>query len=122
MLRAAYTYTDVASDNVSAFLRRPKDIITVNATITPFPPLRISPSLVYTGAALDVVYDNGGNTAFTPMTGQHGLIANLTASYDLTPKIQLHLDATNLFDSRFEPVNGYQMPGTTVLAGVRLHI
>jgi len=120
-LRASYTYTNVTSNNVDAVLRRPKNAFEVNATIMPVPGLRIVPVLVYTGSALDILYDNSGNFLGQGV-GQHGLIANLTTSYDLTPQVQLHLDATNLFNSRFEPVNGYQMPGTTILAGVRLHM
>jgi len=54
--------------------------------------------------------------------GQHGLVANMTVSYDVTPQVQVHLDGTNIFNSRFEPVNGFQMPGAAVLAGVRVHL
>jgi len=44
----------------------------------------------------------------------------MTVAYDVTPKVQVHLDGTNIFNSKFEPVNGYQMPGATVIAGVRV--
>ena len=52
--------------------------------------------------------------------GSMDLLPNMTAAYDVTPKLQVHLDATNIFNSRFEPVNGYQMPGAAVIAGVRV--
>jgi hypothetical protein len=35
--------------------------------------------------------------------------------------MQVHVDGTNIFNARFEPVNGYQMPGAAAIAGVRLH-
>ena len=37
----------------------------------------------------------------------------------LTPKVELYINGWNIFNSKFEPVNGYQMPGPTVLAGAR---
>ena len=84
------------------------------------PGLRIVPVLIYTGPSFDYLYDNQGNYLGYGV-GQHGLVANLSASYDLTQNARLHLEATNLFGSRFEPVNGFQMPGTAVIAGVRMH-
>ena len=54
--------------------------------------------------------------------GQHGLIANLAVNYTLTPKVELYANGWNLFYSKFEPVNGYQTPGPTVLAGVRIRL
>ena len=124
LVRANYTYTDAQGVGQSAaigstLLRRPRHAGTAEAVVTPVERLRIVPTLIYTGAARDFLYDNGSfGTGYG--TGQHGLVANLTVSYDLTEQVRLHVAATNLFDSRFEPVNGYQMPGRTILAGVRL--
>ena len=50
------------------------------------------------------------------------LIANLTITYDVTPRVQLFATGRNLFYSRFEPVNGYQTPGPSFLAGVRVRL
>jgi len=36
--------------------------------------------------------------------------------------MQLYTNATNILGSKFEPVNGYQTPGPTFLAGVRLRL
>ena len=46
---------------------------------------------------------------------QHGVIANITVTYDVTPQVQLYANGRNIFDSRFEPVNGYQTPGPIFL-------
>ncbi|HEX3992386.1 MAG TPA: hypothetical protein VHX39_14540, partial [Acetobacteraceae bacterium] len=54
--------------------------------------------------------------------GQHGLIANVAANYTLTPQVEFYVNGLNILDSRFEPVNGYQTPGPTVLAGVRMKL
>ena len=124
-VHASYTFTDTNGDAASLppnaeLVRRPKNTAELDATITPMPGLRIVPVLIYTGPSFDYLYDNQGNYLGYGV-GQHGLVANLSASYDLTQNARLHLEATNLFGSRFEPVNGFQMPGTAVIAGVRMH-
>ncbi len=119
-LRLSHTYTEAENrDTGSQLLRRPPHSGSVSATITPLPGLRIMPDLTYTGSFRDALYDNGG--AFLGSgTAQHGLIANLSAAYDITSKIQLYTTGRNLFSSRFEPVNGYQTPGTSIVMGVRM--
>ena len=53
---------------------------------------------------------------------QQGVIVNLTVTYDVAPHVQLFANGRNLFYSRFEPVNGYQTPGPSFLAGVRVKL
>ena len=48
-----------------------------------------------------------------------GTIVNLTASYALTPQYSLFAQAKNLFQSKYEPVNGLQIPGQSFLFGIR---
>ena len=67
------------------------------------------------------MYDNNGN-GIGYGVGQHGLIANVTASYAVNPRTEFYLNGMNILDSKFEPVNGYQTPGPTVLAGVRVRL
>ena len=88
----------------------------------PLPGLTIAAEVLYTGAFRDFLVDNGGFSTGNIVTLSHGLIANLTVTYDVTPKVQVYANATNIFDLRFEPVNGYQTPGPTVVAGVRLKL
>jgi vitamin B12 transporter len=124
-VHASYTFTDTTTNSAflppgAALVRRPKNSAEIDAAITPLPGFRIVPALIYTGPAFDYLYDNQGNSTGYGV-GQHGLVANLSASYDLKPNARLYLNATNLFGSRYEPVNGFQMPGTAVIAGVRMH-
>ncbi|MSP00512.1 MAG: TonB-dependent receptor [Acetobacteraceae bacterium] len=123
-LHGSYTFTDAtavgqSAATGSALLRRPRHAAEADLTVMPMPGLRIVSQLIYTGPAHDFLYGNSGSGIGFGV-GQQGLVANMTAAYDVTPKVQLHLDGTNIFNSRFEPVNGFQMPGTTVLAGVRM--
>ena len=119
-LRVTHTYTDAQdADAGSKLLRRPQHTGSFDAIITPLPGLKIVPDVAYTGAFRDALIDNGGNF-LTSGTTQHGLIANLSVSYEVTPAVQVYAAAKNLFGSRFESVNGFQTPGTSVIAGVRI--
>jgi vitamin B12 transporter len=125
-LHASYTFTDAVSADQGAaigteLLRRPRNAGAVDAVILPWSGVRIRPELIYTGTAHDYLYDDNG-LGIGYGVGQHGLVANLSASYDLSPKVRLYLDGRNIFNSRFEPVNGYQMPGASAMAGIRLRI
>lgn len=116
------TYTYVYPENADTgarLLRRPQNTASLDARITPLPRLTIVPQLLYTGAFQDFLTNDSGFST-TIGSSQQGLIANLTISYQLTPKVRLYTNATNIFASRFEPVNGFQTPGPSVIAGVHL--
>ena len=125
-LHATYTLLDTASANSppgqgSQLLRRPQNEASVDVTVRPIPALRVITTIIYTGSAHDFLYDNNG-IGIGDGVGQHGLIANLAVSYTLTPAVEIYANGWNLFYSKFEPVNGYQTPGPTVLAGVRVRL
>jgi vitamin B12 transporter len=122
-IQASYTFTDAQNaDTGSRLLRRPQNTAALDATITPLPGLSIAPEVLFTGAFQDFLVDDGGNATSTIVSSPYGVIFNLTATYDLAPHVQLFTSARNLFYSRFEPVNGYQTPGPSVLAGVRVRL
>ena len=121
-LTASYTFTDaIDADTGELLLRRPQNTAAFDATIRPLPRLTIAQELLFTGAFQDFLVDDQGFSTTTGTSGQ-GLVANLTITYDLTPQVQLYTHASNIFDSRFEPANGYQIPGPSVWTGVRFRI
>jgi vitamin B12 transporter len=121
-LTTSYTYTyALDADAGELLLRRPQNVASFDATLRPLPKLTIAPELLYTGAFQDFLIDNNGFSTTTGNTGQ-GLIANLTVTYDVTPRMAVYAHANNIFDSRFEPVNGYQTPGPSVWVGMRFKI
>ena len=123
LLDATYTFTDAQNaDAGSRLLRRPQNTASFDATITPIAGLSIVPELLFTGAFQDFLVDNNGNSTGTIVASPDGLIANLTVTYDVAPHVQLYANGRNLFYSRFEPVNGYQTPGPSFLAGVRVKL
>ena len=122
-LDVSYTYTyALNADLDTRLLRRPQNAASFNATITPLPGLSIAPELLFTGAFPDFLVDNNGNSTGTIVSNRQGLLFNLTVTYDVAPKVQLFANGRNLFYSRWEPVNGYQTPGPSFFAGVRLKL
>lgn len=122
-LDAAYTFTNAQNaDTGSPLLRRPQNTASFDATITPLPRLKIVPEVLITGAFQDFLVDDNGNSTGTVVSSPHGVIVNITATYDVTPQVQLYANGRNIFYSRFEPVNGYQTPGPSFLAGVRFRL
>ena len=123
-VHASYTFTDAVSDDQPAsegseLLRRPRNAAEADVSVSPIAGLRIVSNVVYTGPSHDYLY-NDQDVGIGYGVGQHGLVANITVVYDVTPKVQLHVDGTNIFNSRFEAVNGYQIPGAAVIAGARM--
>jgi vitamin B12 transporter len=103
-------------------LNRPQNQVSGTVTLRPLEKLQIVTTLIYTGTSYQYLYDNGGNALSEPGVGQHGLVANVAVNYAVTPRVELYVNGFNIFDSKFEPVNGFQMPGPTVLAGVRIRL
>jgi vitamin B12 transporter len=88
----------------------------------PIERLVIAPQLQFTGRTQEgpfATYLNSGASVSAPRRNKSGTILNLTASYRITPEVTAFLEARNLTDSAWEPVNGFQIPGRTVLAGTR---
>ncbi len=121
-LTATYTYTyAIDADDGERLLRRPQSVASFDATLRPVPKLTIAPELLYTGAFQDFLIDNSGFSTTTGTTGQ-GLIANMTITYELTPKVSIYAHVNNMFDSKFEPANGFETPGPSVWLGVRFKL
>ncbi len=118
-LLAQYTYTDTRDDLTGArLLRRPLNAASLRATIKPWPKVEIAPEIIYTGAFTDFLVDDTGQ-GIGPGRARSGLIANLSATYQIAPKLALFAWGRNIGGSRFEPANGFQTPGASFLAGLR---
>ncbi len=121
-LTATYTYTyAIDADTGELLARRPQNTASFDATLRPLPKVTIAPELLFTGAFQDYLINDAGFSTTTGTTGQ-GLIANLTVTYDVTPKIAIYGHANNIFDSKFEPASGYQTPGPSVWIGMRFKL
>ena len=115
----AYTYTDARNlDTGTELLRRPENHGSANLRITPFAGFVIAPELLYIGQAEDVLYDDFGSYSGQGLS-RSGLILNFNMSWQVTPAVQVFAWAKNIGGSTFEPANGYQIAGPSLLAGAR---
>ncbi len=114
-----YTYTKaVDAQTQTELLRRPENTGSASVTVSPLPHLSLTPQVQYIGHFEDYIYaDNGyplGDGYAKP-----GTIVNLAANYKINERLSVFATGTNLFNSRFEPVNGLQVQGASLLMGVR---
>ena len=116
----SYTYTDARNVQTGArLLRRPYDQAAANVRIMPLPGVSVGGELVYTGAFADYVVGDSGAGLGTGLSPS-GLIFNMTASWQITPRVKLFAWGKNLGNVRFEPVSGYVVPEASGLFGVQV--
>ncbi len=113
-----YTYTRARSrTSTTPLLRRPRNVASLSATLRPVPALSLTPQLRYVGRFYDTIYNDSGY--YTGIgSSDPGTIFNLTARYRLNARFTLFADGRNILNSRFEPQNGLQMPGASLLLGI----
>ena len=114
-----YTRT-IARDGASgsALLRRPENTGSILLDFRPVRVLRIEPVVRYVGRFSDYLYANNGYPSGIGLA-KAGTIADLTVSYRVDRAVSLFATGRNLTNSRFEPVNGLQIPGQNFLFGLR---
>ena len=123
-LGADLTYTYTRAENVDThtpLLRRPQNTGSAVFTFTPTPAISIVPEIRYIGSFIDFLYGDDGYPAGTG-AAHSGTILDLTASYAISPGLTVFFQGKNLAGSRFEPVNGLQIPGTSGLFGLRARL
>ena len=72
-------------------------------------------SILYIGEREDL-----DPVAFTTVTAEDYVLVNLAAQYKLTDQVELLGRVVNLFDEDYEDVLGFETPGTSAYAGVRV--
>jgi vitamin B12 transporter len=117
-----YTYTDARDATTNTeLLRRPQNTGSATITLAPTTRITIVPQITFIGRFTDYLYADNGYPAGDG-SADAGTIINLTATYKLSPNLSLFADAKNLANANFEPVNGLQTPGASVLLGIRTTI
>ncbi len=119
----AWTHTETQDDATGRPLpRRPRDVVAFAARVAPTERLVVAPELLFTGPSPEgafAAYDNTGR-AFTSITyNKAGTVLNLTGSYRVTEAVTAYAEGRNLTGSRFEPANGFVIPGRSLLVGAR---
>lgn len=119
----SWTITDATDGQTGAPLpRRPESIVTLSARVEPLPGLVITPQVLFTGRSPEgpfATYLNSGASVNALRYNKSGTLFNLTATYPVLPQVNVYLEGRNLTDSKWEPVNGFQTPGRSVIIGSR---
>lgn len=118
-----WTITDATNARTRRPLpRRPEHVISATARIVPLPGLVITPQVQFTGRSPEAAfasYRDDGTSFTTERRNKTGTILNLTASYQVREGITAFVEGRNLGNSRWEPANGFQTPGRSLLVGTR---
>ena len=123
-LNVDFTYTYTRAENADThapLLRRPQNTGSATITFAPTPAISIVPEIRYIGRFTDYLYGDDGYPAGTGLAGS-GTILDLTANDAISPRLTIFFQGKNLTGSRFEPVNGLQIPGTSGLFGIRARL
>ncbi|WP_237216754.1 TonB-dependent receptor plug domain-containing protein [Falsiroseomonas oryziterrae] len=121
-LRGAWTVTETEDEATGMPLpRRPRNVVSASARIA-MDRLVVVPELLFTGPSPEgpfASYRDNGTSIPVMAYNKSGTVVNLTASYRVTEQVTAFAEGRNLGNSRFEPANGFVVPGRSALAGVR---
>ena len=126
-MRAAWTVQearDEAKDTPLA--RRPRNSASLSPRIAPkvdwvdVPNARliIAPEFIYVGKAWDYVYPDNGGFGSNGYNDE-GFVFNMTVSLPVAQQITAFIEARNLGNRRYEPANGFVIPGRSAMLGLR---
>ncbi len=122
-LGGGWTITETRDDATGRPLaRRPRNVISANARIAPTDRIVIAPELLFTGPSLEgafASYSDDGSSIATPAYNKSGTVLHLTASYRATEQVTFFVEGRNLTNSRYEPANGFVVPGRSAVVGTR---
>ncbi len=117
-----YTYTRaIDAETRAALLRRPQNAGSATVTFMPVPRLSIVPQVQYVGRFTDYLYDNNG-LPLGDGNAKPGTIVNLSVNCRIDDRFTVFASGKNILGSNFEAVNGLQVPGASLLLGIRATI
>ena len=121
MVGANYTYLD-ARERIAAGTAAEREIRRPRHTANAFAdwhsgPLTVTGSLAYVGSRIDRDFD----LFPAPLVRLDDyVLGSLRIAYRIAPPLELYLRAENAFDADYQDVVGYNTPGRTVYAGLRV--
>ena len=130
-ITGSWTVTEARDTTTDTPLpRRPRNVASLSARFAPevgwfdVPRSRliIAPEVVYVGQSPEGAFaryrDNGQSI---PVAGKNpeGVLFNLTASLPLTTQVTSFVEVRNIGNTRYEPANGFVVPGRSAMVGVR---
>ena len=119
LINTSYTYLRAENDSTSPsteLLRRPQNSFDVLTTWNPTEKLTLTADIAYKGRWYDV-NNYGAGDIFAP----HYTLVNMSATYQLLPKLALYIRGTNLLNRRYQDPNGYLAPTLGVFGGIKIN-
>jgi vitamin B12 transporter len=116
-VRADYTYT-IAKNEITQqdLLRRPRDKVSLSATLQVTPQLLLSATLVSVGPWHDI--DRSG--ARTGLLANGYTIVNLAGTYDFGQGMKAFARIDNLLDRQYQNPIGFRRPGLGMIGGLEV--
>jgi vitamin B12 transporter len=116
-VRADYTYT-IAKNEITQqdLLRRPRDKVSLSATLQATPALLLSATLVYVGPWRDIDRDGGRSG----LLANGYTIVNLAGTYDFGHGMKAFARIDNLLDRQYQNPIGFRRPGLGVIGGLEV--
>jgi vitamin B12 transporter len=122
-LGGSWTITETRDEATGRPLpRRPRNVVAVNARLAPTDRIVIAPELLFTGPSPEgafASYRDNGSSIPTIAYNKSGQVLNVTGSYRVTTGVTAFAEGRNLGNSRFEPANGFVVPGRSLIVGTR---
>jgi len=125
--RAAWTVQETLDETKNTPLaRRPRNSASLSPRIAPkvdwvdVPNARliIAPEFIYVGRQWDYIYPDNADFGSNGYNDE-GFVFNMTASLPVTQQITAFIEARNLGNRRYEPANGFVIPGRSAILGMR---
>ena len=118
---AAYTYLQAGNDDGTTEVRRPKHSGRLDVNYG-FDHNRANVNLaaVYNGQMKDIAFDAGFPFGSQLVPLKEYWLLSASASYKVQPGVEVYGKVENALNQSYEEVFGFNTPGTTVYAGVRL--
>ena len=125
--RAAWTVQETRDEEKNTPLaRRPRNSASLSPRIAPkvdwvdVPNARliIAPEFIYVGPQWDYIYPDDAGWG-SKGYNDAGFVFNMTASLPITQQITAFIEARNLGNRRYEPANGFVIPGRSAILGMR---
>ncbi len=122
---ASYTWLEAMEPSGALEIRRPQNTARIDASYTfDRERARVGIAAIYNGAMRDEAFRTANPFIF-PLSVERVTLPDYwlvaaTASYKLTPSLELYARGENVLDQRYQEVFGFQTAGAAVYGGIRM--
>lgn len=119
-VRVNYTYTDAEDGNTGEqLLRRPKHKADFDIEYQPIPKASINLAVHYISDSKDI---SRASATGATIDGDDYTVFNITAGYTINKRWRVFGRVDNVTDEHYEPADGFQAPGRSMIAGAEIKL